>query len=176
MLVNIACNPPVRFFRTIFYRFAIKIRVKVRVRLQQGTFTHEQYSRGSNQNITWLAHTAAIRRKDRYSSNYIRNYEKNKSELNFATIDLFTKTFGINTDWLIFGRGPMHSSDTPISHQETITQPEATIFEPCVRCAKLESKLEKVEEQRDSLMEENRNLWKENGELREKCARRGAYG
>lgn len=52
----------------------------------------------------------------------------------------------------------MHSSDTPISHQETITQPEATIFEPCVRCAKLESKLEKVEEQRDSLMEENRNL------------------
>ena len=98
------------------------------------------------------------------------NYEKNKSELNFATIDLFTKTFGINTDWLI-GRGPMHSSDTPISHQETITQPEATIFEPCVRCAKLESKLEKVEEQRDSLMEENRNLWKENGELREKCAR-----
>ena len=99
------------------------------------------------------------------------NYEKNKSELNFATIDLFTKTFGINTDWLIFGRGPMHSSDTPISHQETITQPEATIFEPCVRCAKLESKLEKVEEQRDSLMEENRNLWKENGELREKCAR-----
>ena len=86
------------------------------------------------------------------------NYEKNKSELNFATIDLFTKTFGINTDWLIFGRGPMHSSDTPISHQETITQPEATIFEPCVRCAKLESKLEKVEEQRDSLMEENRNL------------------
>ena len=99
------------------------------------------------------------------------NYEKNKSELNFATIDLFTKTFGINTDGLIFGRGPMHSSDTPISHQETITQPEATIFEPCVRCAKLESKLEKVEEQRDSLMEENRNLWKENGELREKCAR-----
>ena len=99
------------------------------------------------------------------------NYEKNNSELNFATIDLFTKTFGINTDWLIFGRGPMHSSDTPISHQETITQPEATIFEPCVRCAKLESKLEKVEEQRDSLMEENRNLWKENGELREKCAR-----
>jgi len=99
------------------------------------------------------------------------NYEKNKSELNFATIDLFTKTFGINTDWLIFGRGPMHSSDTPISHQETITQPEATIFEPCVRCAKLGSKLEKVEEQRDSLMEENRNLWKENGELREKCAR-----
>ena len=99
------------------------------------------------------------------------NYEKNKSELNFATIDLFTKTFGINTDWLIFGRGPMHSSDTPISHQETITQPEATIFEPCVRCAKLESKLEKVEEQRDSLMEENRKLWKENGELREKCAR-----
>ena len=99
------------------------------------------------------------------------NYEKNKSELNFATIDLFTKTFGINTDWLIFGRGPMHSSDTPISHQETITQPEATIFEPCVRCAKLESKLEKVEEQRDSLMEENRNLWKENGQLREKCAR-----
>ena len=99
------------------------------------------------------------------------NYEKNKSELNFATIDLFTKTFGINTDWLIFGRGPMHSSDTPISHQETITQPEATIFEPCVRCAKLESKLEKAEEQRDSLMEENRNLWKENGELREKCAR-----
>ena len=99
------------------------------------------------------------------------NYEKNKSELNFATIGLFTKTFGINPDWLIFGRGPMHSSDTPISHQETITQPEATIFEPCVRCAKLESKLEKVEEQRDSLMEENRNLWKENGELREKCAR-----
>ena len=99
------------------------------------------------------------------------NYEKNKSELNFATLDLFTKSFGINTDWLIFGRGPMHSIDTPISHQETITQPEATIFEPCVRCAKLESKLEKVEEQRDSLMEENRNLWKENGELREKCAR-----
>ena len=65
----------------------------------------------------------------------------------------------------------MHSSDTPISHQETITQPEATIFEPCVRCAKLESKLEKVEEQRDSLMEENRNLWKETGEFREKCAR-----
>lgn len=59
------------------------------------------------------------------------NYEKNKSELNFATIDLFTKTFGINTDWLIFGRGPMHSSDTPISHQETITQPEVTVRPMC---------------------------------------------
>ncbi len=99
------------------------------------------------------------------------NYEKNKSELNFATIDLFTNTFGINTDWLIFGRGPMHPSDTPISHQETIEQPETTVSEPCARCAKLESKLEKVEEQRDSLMEENRKLWRENGELREKCAR-----
>ena len=125
-----------------------------RIKILRGSLTQRQFA----ENIGIPATT-------------LGNYEKNKSELNFATIDLFTKTFGINTDWLIFGRGPMHSSDTPISHQETITQPEATIFEPCVRCAKLESKLEKVEEQRDSLMEENRNLWKENGELREKCAR-----
>ena len=125
-----------------------------RIKILRGSLTQRQFA----ENIGIPATT-------------LGNYEKNKSELNFATIDLFTKTFGINTDWLIFGRGPMHSSDTPISHQETITQPEATIFEPCVRCAKLESKLEKVEEQRDSLMEENRKLWKENGELREKCAR-----
>ena len=99
------------------------------------------------------------------------NYEKNKCELNFATIDLFTRTFGINTDWLIFGRGPMHPSDTLLDHQEVVTRPQTMVSETCARCAKLEAKLEKMEEERRELAAENRKLWKENGELREKCAR-----
>lgn len=97
------------------------------------------------------------------------NYEKNKSELNFATIDLFTSTFRINTDWLIFGRGPMRSREE-IPEPERNEQP-ATAAGECARCAKLEAKLDTLEEERRELAAENRKLWKENGELKEKCAR-----
>ena len=87
----------------------------------------------------------------------------------------------VSTDWLFFGRGPMHPGEVqPTSHPQPVqTQlSETANAMPCTRCERLEAKmdrlenkLEKVEDQRDELADENRKLLKENGTLRERLAR-----
>lgn len=90
--------------------------------------------------------------------------------------------FGVSTDWLFFGRGPMRPGEeqpviTPQSKQlAQLSENTSTMH--CPRCEKLEARLEKtegklerVESQRDELVDENRRLLKENGTLRERLAR-----
>ncbi|MCB8571314.1 helix-turn-helix domain-containing protein [Bilophila wadsworthia] len=96
---------------------------------------------------------------------------RKRGQIPTGWIEHIAEQLDISTDWLFFGRGPMHPSDTPIGHQEAGIRPETMGSETCARCAKLEAKLEKMEEERRELAVENRKLWKENGELREKCAR-----
>lgn len=85
----------------------------------------------------------------------------------------------VSTDWLFFGRGPMHPGEEQpiIALQREHTQPSETTSTQCARCEKLEGKLERVEAklervegQRDELADENRRLLKENGLLREENA------
>ena len=64
------------------------------------------------------------------------NYEKNKSELNFATIDLFTKTFGINTDWHI-GRTARKSL---MEENRNLWKENGELRE---KCARLEERMDK---------------------------------
>ena len=61
-----------------------------RIKLLRGELTQKQFSEQLGIPATTLG-----------------NYENNKSELNFATIDRFKTIFKVNTDWLLFGRGPM---------------------------------------------------------------------
>ena len=105
----------------------------------------------------------------------LANYESNKSELNFTMIELFTSKFNISTDWLIFGRGPMHPEKSATTPEKA---PESAPQAACQRCMELEVRLEQAEKaleeerlERRDLSNENRRLWKENAELRERCAR-----
>lgn len=41
----------------------------------------------------------------------LSNYENNRSELSFAMIEALVRTFSVNTDWLLFGVGPMRSEE-----------------------------------------------------------------
>ena len=98
----------------------------------------------------------------------LANYESNKSELNFTMIKLFTSKFNLSTDWLIFGRGPMHPGEPPTTTEKSSeAAPQAT----CSHCAQLERELEAERSERRELASENRRLWKENADLRERCAR-----
>lgn len=100
----------------------------------------------------------------------LSNYENNKSELNFAMIDAFKTIFSVNTDWLLFGRGPMHADETPEAQGLSCGTPPPSSCRLCTQCTKLEAKLEKVEAERLELSSECRKLWQENGDLRERCA------
>ena len=83
------------------------------------------------------------------------------------------KTFGVSSDWIFFGLGPMRPGEarpTSTPHSEQVQPSETASTIPCARCEKLEAKLEKVENQRDELADENRRLLKENGLLREENA------
>lgn len=90
----------------------------------------------------------------------LSNYENGKSELNFAIIDTITTNFSVNTDWLLFGRGPMHSD----SHAEqTAPLPEAAAHDNvCERCRTLEKRLDTSEAERREVSTDNRQLLKEN--------------
>ncbi len=124
--------------------------------------------RGKNTQI-WLAKQLSI------PPTTLSNYENGKSELNFAMIEAITTIFKVNTDWLLFGRGPMRREEACAVSRAQASEPGR---ETCARCAKLEEKLDRVERQRDALMEENRQLWKkaealqaEMGELKARLAR-----
>lgn len=91
------------------------------------------------QTQAWLAKQLGI------PATTLSNYENGKSELNFAIIDTITTIFKVNTDWLLFGRGPMAAED-PLKCKITETTPqEAT---ECSRCLRLEKRLEMAEEER----------------------------
>ena len=98
-------------------------------------------------------------------------YERGESEPSSSDLIKICSIFGVFPEWILLGVGPMHPDDTPAVQQEATTQSESAVFEPCVRCAKLEKELEEERGERRELAAENRKLWKENGELREKCAR-----
>lgn len=90
--------------------------------------------------------------------------------------------FGVTTDWLFFGHGPMRL-EAATEHEQNKAQkaerlPETAFQTACPHCAKLEAKLEISEEERRELSVENRRLYqekskleRENGDLREKVAR-----
>lgn len=64
-----------------------------------------KYLRG-DKSQRWLADKLSI------PQTTLSNYENNKSELNFAMIETLTTIFRVNTDWLLFGRGPMKPGAT----------------------------------------------------------------
>ena len=115
--------------------------------------------------------------------NTLGRYERGESEPDISICANICSVFGVNSQWLLFGSGPMHLDDPaeqllPAVLSTASTAPEPVPQVTCPRCArleakleKLESKLESVEAQRDDLVLENRQLGKENGEYRERLAR-----
>ena len=100
-------------------------------------------------------------------------YERGGRELDSGVIIAICKEFCVSPAWLLLGDGPMRLEEKQSvnTSQHGQSQPsEITAPIPCVRCEKLEAKLEKVEKQRDDLVEANRKLLKENGTLREENA------
>lgn len=91
------------------------------------------------QTQAWLAKQLGI------PATTLSNYENGKSELNFAIIDAITTIFKVNTDWLLFGRGPMTAEDAPDSQQAEMPIQDTIA---CSRCLRLERRLEMVEEER----------------------------
>lgn len=92
----------------------------------------------------------------------IGSYERGVSAPGSNFIVSICSYFNVCFEWLLLGTGPKHLTDTPRQTQEITTS--------CIRCIKLEEKLELIEEERRELSAENRKLWKENGELKERCA------
>lgn len=87
----------------------------------------------------WLAKQLGI------PATTLSNYENGKSELNFAIINAISTIFKVNTDWLLFGRGPMAAEDSSKS-QTAETSPQEQVA--CPRCLRFERRLEMAEEER----------------------------
>lgn len=100
---------------------------------------------------------------------------RKRAQIPTGWIENISEQYGVSTDWLFFGRGPMHiATDIEQCQNDAPTSLQAS----CPRCAKLEAKLEISEEERRELSAENRRLYqeksileRENGDLREKVAR-----
>ena len=77
---------------------------------------------------------------------------------------LVTK-YNLSHSWLMFG----DDIDEPLETGPTALAVRAFEEAPitCIRCAKLEEKLDRVEFQRDELIDEVRKLWKENSDLKD---------
>lgn len=93
------------------------------------------------------------------------NYERGRNEPRYEILDAICTHFGVNADWLLFGRGPMRGGaehPAPPAGEE----PDAG----CARCARLEAELDAERAERREVAAENRRLWKENAQLREKAA------
>lgn len=107
---------------------------------------------------------------------------RKRAQIPTGWIENISEQYGVSTDWLFFGRGPMRLSAASEQNQDEAQNaartPEAVLQAACPHCAKLEAKLEISEEERRELSAENRRLYqeksileRENGELREKVAR-----
>lgn len=92
-----------------------------------------------------------------------------------AWIPLAAKLFNVSTDWLYFGRSSMQPGDAVNTLQHHVITAESG---NCLRCVKLEAKIESLENERIEVSKENRQcaakieqLLRENGDLRERCAK-----
>ena len=76
------------------------------------------------------------------------NYELNKSNPNFLLIDAICSLFKVNTDWLLFGRGPMRPGEEAPAAQAPSSTPQETgsIAAQGARVALLEEVLKAKEE------------------------------
>ena len=102
--------------------------------------------------------------------NTLRSYENGRSIPNQELLQQICVQFSVSPAWLLLGNGPMRTAKA--SSEETKEQPsipssisEVTPHTDCLRCTKLETKLEKVEIQRDDAIEENRQLHRDKAEL-----------
>ncbi|MDY0260746.1 MAG: helix-turn-helix transcriptional regulator [Desulfovibrio sp.] len=80
-----------------------------------------------------------------------------------------------NTLGLPRGLGAAENFSTTKSRISLVSD-ENLIQQECVRCHRLEERLERLEEERRELNEENRQLWKENSILNTKLARLKSKG
>ena len=95
-------------------------------------------------------------------------YERNENLPNVDVILKICSKTGVSPLWLLLGEGPMRPTENA---EKGTPLPQAAHGPDCLRCTRLEERLDKVEEERRELCAENRRLWKENAELRERCAR-----
>jgi transcriptional regulator with XRE-family HTH domain len=70
------------------------------------------------------------------------NYEKGRNQPNLALIDKICGEFGVNLEWLLFGRGTASKSSE--------TEPDI-----CPNCVILYDKLVRVQERENALLKEN---------------------
>lgn len=103
----------------------------------------------------------------------LSNYENGKTELNFAIIDTITTSFCVNTDWLLFGRGPMHPGEQPEQTAQAQDAPMPIQEGTCAACSDLKRELTKKNQQFDNAFEklvevsqEAMRLTEEVGQLR----------
>jgi transcriptional regulator with XRE-family HTH domain len=91
------------------------------------------------------------------------NYEKGRNQPNLALIDKICCEFGVNLEWLLFGRGETHKS--------LESKPDT-----CQNCILLYDKLVHVQERENALLKENSVLKDKFFELEHKlslCRQRG---
>ena len=98
-------------------------------------------------------------------------YERNENLPNAEVILKICSTTDVRPEWLLTGRGPMHSGDADGAGEASGEAVAESGRASCARCEKMENRLDRLEEERRELSAENRRLWKENAELRERCAR-----
>ena len=95
-------------------------------------------------------------------------YERNENLPNSDVILKICSKTGVNLAWLLMGEGPMRPAENA---EKGASLPQSAQPPACLRCTRLEERLDRLEEERRELCAENRRLWKENAELRERCAR-----
>ena len=98
-------------------------------------------------------------------------YERNENLPNTDVVLKICSKTGVRLEWLLTGDGPVRAqsdADGEAAGEEMDGGLEGTA---CLRCARLEDRLDRLEEERRELAAENRRLWKENAGLRERCAR-----
>ena len=91
---------------------------------------------------------------------------RKRAQIPTGWIENISEQFDISTDWLFFGREPMHITP-PIEKQNTEIGVSGDDGPQILlnHCAKLEAKLEISEAERRDLVVENRQLHKEKEEL-----------
>ncbi len=96
-------------------------------------------------------------------------YERNENLPNTDVVLKICSKTGVSLEWLLTGEGPMHVREDAGSEAADVV--DETAEGACLRCVRLEDRLDRLEEERRELSAENRRLWKENAGLRERCAR-----